>query len=132
MVDPAEHGGLLPALAAYVRGDDGGLQPLHRIPKLGVILATGRAPNGFEQVVRLKLQLARDIVGAAVLHVAKDRGRPDENIGVPNGRHAVVLVRLDGDKDPVILIDVLDGLHSLGFGEREERTFHRVFLVTEL
>ena len=80
----------------------------------------------------LEFQLARNIVRASVLHVAKNRGRPDKDVCVPDGRHTVILVRLDSNEDAVVLVHILDGLHALGFGEREERALHRVLLVAEL
>ena len=83
------------------------------------------------KIVGLELEFARNVVRAAILHVAEHGCRPDEDVGVPDCRHAVILVRLDGHEDAVILIDVLDGLHALGFRKREERALHRVLLVTE-
>lgn len=81
--------------------------------------------------MRLKLQFTRNIVRSPIFHVAKDRSRPDQNVGVPDRRHAEILMRLNRYEDSFILVHVFDRLHSFAFGEREEWPLHRVFLDAE-
>jgi hypothetical protein len=132
LVNPAEGDVLRTARGTDIRVDDGGFEPVEGAAELKVILPSRRPPDDLQEVVRLELELAGDFVEAAVFHVREDRGRPDEHIRIPDGRHAVILVRQHGDEDAVLIVLVFDWLHPLGFRKREEWPLHRVFLVAEL
>src|ERR1039457_2945655 len=110
-VNPAEHRVFLAALYADVGRHDRGLEPFERITQLSVVFTSRGASDSFENIVRLEFELARYVIRSAILHVAQDRCRPDQDIGVPNGPHAIVLMRPYGHEYPVILVDVLDGFH---------------------
>jgi hypothetical protein len=58
---------------------------------VAAVAAAGVAANGFEELIRLGGQTARNVVQASLFHVVQGRGRPDQEIGIPDGRHAVIL-----------------------------------------
>jgi len=77
------------------------------------------------------MELARNVIEAAPCHVGKDRGAIDKDIGIPDGRHAIVGVSRDMDPSFAVRRGIVDRLHALGLGEREEGPLHHLALVAQ-
>ena len=59
------------------------------------------------------MELAGNIVGSSPGHVGKHAGAVDEDVRVPDRRHAVVGIGADVDPELAVGAGVVDRLHTL-------------------
>jgi hypothetical protein len=92
-----------------------------------MIAADGPA-HGFEQGVRME---ADDAIGllVAVEGLRELRGRPDQDVGVPDGGHAEFGVGVHFHPD--VADTILDRRQAGLFGQAEEGSLHRVALIAD-
>ena len=95
------------------RGADLLLQPSQPVTQKWVLAATRVAADSFQDVVGLKIERARQVVGARFFQRVERRGCPNEDIGVPDGRHAEFRVGEDVHIDAAIRAHIADGLQAL-------------------
>jgi hypothetical protein len=105
----------------------GGLETVESRLQAIVVPCTGAAADERQDLVRRGGHQTRGLQ-AGVSRLDDLRGGPDQHIGVPDGRHAVVGHGLDpyGDRAGA----VVDRPDTLRFGQREERIGHEVLGVT--
>ena len=116
---------------AQRRKDGGRCQTVERGAKLLIALPAGVALNGAQQVIGGGAQRARQIIDALLLQPVQGACCPDQNIGVPDGGHAV---GRDGfNLDPYFAIGaaVINGLEALALLQREEGPLHRLPLILQ-
>ena len=109
------------------RGHDGGrLQPIKCCFEPVVIARAGAAANKGQDFVRRRRHQAR-CLQTSVAGFDNLARRPDQHVGVPDGRHAVLRHGFDANADFAgVEIDRDD---TLRFGEREERISHQILGV---
>ena len=79
-------------------GDGGGLQPIEPGLEAFIVAEESLRPTKAQDFVRRRGHQARG-AEAAVARVNDLRGRPDQHVGIPDGRHAVLRCRLDPDRN---------------------------------
>ena len=94
----------------------GGDQPVERLPQQFISAPRGRAANRAQQVIGHDVERSWYIVDTTTSHIGQNAGAIDQNIGVPDRRHAVIGV--GGDMHPQLavgaaIIDRLDPLEAL-------------------
>ena len=126
LVDPGEL--MTPPMLAVADGgaDDGRLQAGECAFQELVVAGAGLAADRAEKLVGREAQKAGS-PQAEVFRLDELARGPDEHIGVPDGRHAVLGHGVDLDPDIAGLIE--DRRDASGLGEGEERTLHQVALV---
>ena len=98
LVDPGE---AVPAALGRLPdrgGDGGGLQPIEPGLEAFIVAEGVAATDESEDFVRRRGHQARG-AEAAVARVNDLRGCPDQHVGIPDGRHAVLRCRLDPDRN---------------------------------
>ena len=75
------------------------------------------AVDGFEKIVGMKGKRARDIVPASGAQLLDHRGSPDQDVGIPDGRHPEIGVGCHADEAVAVGTDIVDRLHALLFGQ---------------
>ena len=108
--DPAELPLLLALRHSDVGDDGGGLKPAKGFAQQLVLVAAGEPPDRFQQVVGLEGQCARQVVLALLAQAVHVRRGPDQDVGVPDGRHAELGVRKYVHEHFAVRADILDGL----------------------
>ena len=110
------------------RGRHGGrLQPIERRLQ-SVIIAGARAAAGEgENLARRRHHQARGAQAGVACFDDLAR-RPDQHVGIPDGRHAVLRHRLDADGD--LVHPEIDRRRAMGLGEAEERIGHEVLRIS--
>ena len=116
-----------PMLAAADGGaDDGRLQAGERALQELVIAGAGLPADRGQELIGREAQEARGLE-AEVFGLDDLARRPDQHVGVPDGRHAVLGHGVDLDADIAGFVE--DRRRAPGFGEREERPLHQVALI---
>ena len=126
-VDPGEAMAAALSGLADRGGDRGGLEPVERRLQPLIVAHRRAASDEAEDFVRGGDQQPR---GAKPGIAGFDdlARRPDQDIGVPDGRHAVIGDRLDPDRHRAGA--KVDRGDAVGFGEGEERIGHEILRVS--
>lgn len=107
----------------------GSLEPFDCGHELGVVLTTGLARDAFQQFVGRDKDAGTEVVVAAIAGRNDARDAIDEDVSIPDGRHAVLGRCAHFDEHAAVVVLVLDGLEALALGDREERSLHHVGMV---
>ena len=126
LVDPGEL--VSPPMLAVADGgaDDGRLQAGERALQELVVAGAGLPADRGQELIGREAQEARGLE-AEVFGLDDLARRPDQHVGVPDGRHAVLGHGVDLDADIAGFVE--DRRRAPGLGEREERPLHQVALI---
>ena len=128
LVDPGE--AVSPALARLPDrgGDGGGLQAIEPGLQALVVQRGIAATDEGQDLIGRRGHQARG-AQATVARIDDLGGCPDQHVGVPDGRHAVLRRRLDADRH--LAHPEVDRPDARRFGEGEERPGHQVLRVAQ-
>ena len=102
------------------------MQPVERRLQAVIVAQRGAAAGEGQNLIgRRRHQAGR--AQARVARLDDLGGGPDQNVGVPDRRHAMFGDGLDADRD--VASAEIDRRRSVGFGEAEERVSHEVLRV---
>ena len=79
----------------------------------------------------MEVEGAGDVVAPPVLHVDDDGNGPDENVRIPDGRHAEILVRLDLHPDRAVRAFIADRGEPPALGQAEKGPLHCLALIAQ-
>ena len=111
---------------AQRRGDRGGLQPIERRLQAVIVARTRAAADESENLVWGGGHQARR-AQPGVARLDDLAGGPDQDVGVPDRRHAVLGHGFDADGD--VVHPVVDRRRAMRLGEAEEGIGHEILRV---
>ena len=109
------------------RGDGRGLEPVKRRLQALIVAQAGAAADELQDLVGRRNHQAR---GAKPCVASLDdlAGSPDQYVGVPYGRHAVIGDGLDADRH--VAGDEIYRRDAMGLGEGKERISHKILRIS--
>ncbi len=106
-----------------------GAQPLDRPQQLDIVLAAGAAGDALQQLIGRRVDDRPQVVLAGVALGHDPGNTPDQDIGIPDRRHAVGRVAVDLDPQLAVRGLIVDRLIALALGDGEERPLHHLRAV---
>jgi len=115
-IEPGE-GRVAAVFGLQIGLDRGRDEPVERLPQQFVGAPGGGPSDRAQQVVGHQVQFARHVVDPAPGHVGENAGAVDQDVRVPDRRHAVIRIGADVDVDRAVGTGVIDRLDPPGLSQ---------------